>query len=95
MLGSFGGVNKRDFTCIQSLDGVLTFFEQEVFVFCCFLPEFLLPGPIVYVPRSDLFVTMGSDWNVHAYRYVFYILFKLFWDSIFVMYLKVFLIPFQ
>ncbi|XP_044732129.1 protein PTHB1 [Chrysoperla carnea] len=69
VLGSFGGVNKRDFTCIQSLDGVLTFFEQEVFVFCCFLPEFLLPGPIVYVPRSDLFVTMGSDWNVHAYRY--------------------------
>lgn len=54
---------------MQSLDGLLSFFEQESFSFCCFLSDFLLPGPICYLYRADAFVVSGSDWVLHAYRY--------------------------
>lgn len=68
VVGPFGGSQNRDFICVQSLDGLLTFFEQESFAFCCFLPNFLLPGPIVYVSKTDSFVTVGSTWDVDSYR---------------------------
>ncbi|KAF5296664.1 hypothetical protein FQR65_LT10204 [Abscondita terminalis] len=68
-IGPFGGVPTRDFICIQSLDGMLIFFEQESFAFCCFLPEFLLPGPLVYVQKSDSFVTVSSSWCLTSFRY--------------------------
>ncbi|KAK4875042.1 hypothetical protein RN001_011464 [Aquatica leii] len=68
-LGSFGGVLTRDFICVQSLDGLLTFFEQESFAFCCFLPEFLLPAPLIYVQKSDSFVTASSSWCLTSFRY--------------------------
>ncbi|KAJ3626277.1 hypothetical protein MTP99_016789 [Tenebrio molitor] len=67
--GPFGGTQNRDFVCVQSLDGLLTFFEQESFAFCCFLPEFLLPGPMVFVRRSDSFVTANSDWHIASFKY--------------------------
>lgn len=68
-LGPFGGVQNRDFLCVQSLDGMLSFFEQETFNFCCFLPDFLLPSPIVYVKSFDIFVTVASDWGLKSYKY--------------------------
>lgn len=68
VIGPFGGTQNRDFICVQSLDGVLTFFEQESFGFCCFLPSFLLPGPLVYVRKIDSFVTAGSSWKVESFR---------------------------
>lgn len=54
---------------MQSLDGLLSFFEQESFAFCCFLPDFLIPGPMCYLFRADVFLTCGSDWLLYAYRY--------------------------
>lgn len=69
LVGPFGGSPSRDFICVQSLDGLLSFFEQESFSFCCFLPDFLLPGPICYLFRADVFVTAGSDWVLQAFRY--------------------------
>lgn len=69
LIGPFGGSSNRDFICVQSLDGLLSFFEQESFCFCCFLPDFLIPGPICYLFRADVFVTSASDWILHAYRY--------------------------
>lgn len=67
-IGSFGGTQNRDFVCVQSLDGLLTFFEQESFSFCCFLSDFLLPGPLVFIKKSDSFVTCNSNWHVISYR---------------------------
>ncbi|XP_071050684.1 protein PTHB1 [Onthophagus taurus] len=67
--GSFGNVQNRDFICVQSLDGLLSFFEQETFNFCCFLSDFLLPGPLVYVRSSDSFITCGSSWKLESYSY--------------------------
>lgn len=67
-VGPFGGSQNRDFICVQSLDGLLTFFEQESFAFCCFLPNFLIPGPLLYNKRTDCFITSTSSWTIESYR---------------------------
>ena len=51
------------------MDGAVSFFEQESFSFSRFLPGFLLPGPIRYVPRTDSFITVSSTWQVESYKY--------------------------
>ncbi|XP_057670640.1 protein PTHB1 isoform X1 [Diorhabda carinulata] len=68
-VGQFGGSQNRDFICVQSLDGVLSFFEQENPTFCCFLPDFLLPSPVAYVKKTDSFVTGTDNWQLVSYRY--------------------------
>lgn len=55
--------------CVQSLDGCLTFFEQESFAFSRFLPNFLIPGAIAYTPQSDSFIVGSSNWSIESYRY--------------------------
>lgn len=67
-VGHFGGTLNRDFICVQSLDGLLTIFEQESFGFSCFLSVFLLPGPLAYVKKTDTFVTSGSNWYIQFFR---------------------------
>ncbi|XP_076243990.1 protein PTHB1-like [Calliopsis andreniformis] len=67
--GPFGGVRGRDFLCVQCLDGTLLFYEQEVFAFSQVLRNRLLPEPIVYISRNDLFVTGSSSWFLECYRY--------------------------
>ncbi|XP_012890623.1 PREDICTED: protein PTHB1 isoform X2 [Dipodomys ordii] len=67
--GPFGGVKGRDLICIQSVDGMLMVFEQESFAFGRFLPGFLLPGPLVYSPRTDSFITVSSCRQVESYKY--------------------------
>lgn len=54
---------------VQSYDGQLTFFEQEVQSFSRLLPDFLLPGPVAYMTASDSFVTTTAGLELVAYRY--------------------------
>lgn len=54
---------------VQSYDGQLTFFEQEVQSFRRLLPDFLLPGPLAYLTASDSFVTATAGLELVAYRY--------------------------
>lgn len=68
LVGGFGGVAGRDFLCIQSLDGTLLFYEQETLTLSRQLPNFLLPSPIIYVPHTDSFVVLTSNWFLHSYR---------------------------
>ena len=49
--GPFGIAKGKDYICVQSLDGELLFLEQERVSFSKFLPNFLVPGPICYVPQ--------------------------------------------
>jgi Bardet-Biedl syndrome 9 protein len=65
-----GSTTKRNrrFICVQSLDGTLSFFEQELFTFCRYLPGFLLPGQLAYAPSWDSFLTITS-WNVVCFKY--------------------------
>lgn len=81
--GKFGGVQNRDCLCVQvcfcvrtlqntlhlqSLDGVLSIYEQDVFTFSRFLPGSLLPGPLAYVSGLDAFITTSSNWHLHCYK---------------------------
>ncbi|KAG5343571.1 PTHB1 protein, partial [Acromyrmex charruanus] len=68
--GPFGGARGRDFLCIQCLDGTLLFYEQETPTFSLVLRNRLLPEPIVYVSRNDIFVTPSSSWILECYRQV-------------------------
>uniref|UniRef100_A0A4W5RT64 Bardet-Biedl syndrome 9 n=1 Tax=Hucho hucho TaxID=62062 RepID=A0A4W5RT64_9TELE len=67
--GTFGGVTDHHSLCIQSMDGMLMFFEQESYAFGRFLPGFLLPGPLCYCSRTDTFLTVSSARQVESYRY--------------------------
>ncbi|XP_030060352.1 protein PTHB1 [Microcaecilia unicolor] len=67
--GPFGGVKGRDLICIQSMDGMLMFFEQESYAFGRYLPGFLLPGPLSYSSRTDSFITVSSCRQVESYKY--------------------------
>mmetsp|Transcript_15360 Transcript_15360/g.31875 ORF Transcript_15360/g.31875 Transcript_15360/m.31875 type:complete len:870 (-) Transcript_15360:93-2702(-) len=68
--GQFGGVRDRDYICIQSLDGVLSIFEQDAFAFSRMLsPTFLLPGPICYMAKIDSFIICNNSMCIEAYRY--------------------------
>nr|XP_023662362.1 protein PTHB1-like isoform X2 [Paramormyrops kingsleyae] len=67
--GPFGGVTGHHFICIQSMDGMLMFFEHESYAFGRFLPGFLLPGPLCYCARTDSFITVSSARQVESYKY--------------------------
>ena len=67
-IGHFGGVINKDFMCVQSIDGAISIFEQESYTFSRFLPDFLLPNPIIYVDRTDSFVTLSSSYEVESFR---------------------------
>ncbi|KAL3855651.1 hypothetical protein ACJMK2_014858 [Sinanodonta woodiana] len=67
--GPFGGIKGKDFICVQSMDGTVSVFEQESFSFSRFLPGFVLPGPLVYVAKTDSFVTVSSSWQLECYKY--------------------------
>lgn len=54
---------------VQSYEGQLSFFEQEVPSFSRCLPDFLLPGPLAYVPASDSFVTSTAGLELVAYTH--------------------------
>ncbi|XP_060529140.1 protein PTHB1 isoform X3 [Cylas formicarius] len=69
VIGPFGGLQNRDFICVQTLDGLLVFFEQENQGTYVVLPDFLLPGPIVYVKSSDSFVTTNTGWELMSFKY--------------------------
>ena len=66
--GTFGGVKGRDFICVQSMDGLLSFFEQESSAFARFLPGFLIPGPIQYFSHIDSFLTGSSRGYLESYK---------------------------
>lgn len=67
-VGHFGKVVNKDFICVQSLDGTISVFEQESHAFSRFLPGFLIPSPLVYVEKTDSFVTISSAYEVESYR---------------------------
>ena len=51
------------------MDGQLSFFTQESATFTCFLPDFLLPGPIAHLPRTDSLITVNSAHTLQVFRY--------------------------
>eukprot|EP01050_Picozoa_sp_SAG11_P003351 SAG11_NODE_187_length_13061_cov_10.715322_15_plen_359_part_00 len=58
-----------DDICVQSMDGCLHFFNQEVASFKRFLPKFLLPGVLIYAPLHQSFITASSHMLVCCYKH--------------------------
>ena len=67
--GGFGGIEGADLICVQSMDGQISIIEREVLSFQRTLPNFLVPGPLCYLPRTDCFVTCNSGFDVECYKY--------------------------
>lgn len=67
--GQQGIKRMRDFICVLSLDGSLSFYEQESFSFSRFLPNFLLPSGLDYLPETDSFIVASSSQSIDSFRY--------------------------
>lgn len=67
--GPFGGVFAKDFICVQSIDGQLSFYEQESHTFSRFLDGYVLPSPICYVPKLDSFLLANTALELQCYKY--------------------------
>ncbi|XP_015121440.1 protein PTHB1 [Diachasma alloeum] len=67
--GPFGAARGRDFFCVQCIDGTLLFYEQESHTFVQTLKNRLLPEPIAYAPKNDVFITTTPGWCLECYRY--------------------------
>jgi Bardet-Biedl syndrome 9 protein len=67
--GPFGGVRGKDMLIVQSLDGKLQIFEQSAHAFSRQLVDCLIPGPIVYLPKLDAFITVNFAGVAECYRY--------------------------
>mmetsp|Transcript_13770 Transcript_13770/g.26699 ORF Transcript_13770/g.26699 Transcript_13770/m.26699 type:complete len:870 (-) Transcript_13770:352-2961(-) len=67
--GPFGGVEGKDYICVQSMDGQLQVFENGHLSFSRYLNNFLVPGPLAYVSKLDAFVTSNSAMHVECYKY--------------------------
>jgi Bardet-Biedl syndrome 9 protein len=68
-VGAFGRVDVGDYICVQSMDGQLSFFVHDSFAFSVFLPDFLTPGPLCYVARTDSIVTANSSRQLLSFQY--------------------------
>lgn len=67
--GPFGGVKGRDMVLVQSIDGKLSVFEQSAHAFTVQLYDVLFPGPIVYFPKLDAFITGHYSGSIECYKY--------------------------
>ncbi|XP_028176280.1 protein PTHB1 isoform X1 [Ostrinia furnacalis] len=67
--GPFGNVKTRDLFCIQGLDGSLSFFDQDTFLFMCIFQDVIIPGPVCYIPSCDSFIIGKSTWILEIYSY--------------------------
>ncbi|XP_072943968.1 protein PTHB1 isoform X2 [Epargyreus clarus] len=68
-IGPFGSSKARDLFCIQALDGTLSFFDQDTFLFMCIFNDIIVPGPVCYIANSDLFVMCKSNWVMEIFSY--------------------------
>lgn len=66
--GAFGSIKTRDFICIQGLDGSLSFFDQDTFIFMCIFNDIIVPAPVCYIANCDSFVICKSTWVLEIYR---------------------------
>ena len=50
------------------MDGQLSFFVHDSFAFSVFLPDFLTPGPLCYLARTDSIVTANSSRQLLSFQ---------------------------
>lgn len=62
------GLGAMDMIAVQGMDGTVTVFEGDARAFSCALDHFLLPGPWLYAPFMDAFLSCNSRFEVACYR---------------------------
>lgn len=66
--GKFGD-SEREMICIQSEDGILQFCDLNK-IFCSIKQNnFIIPGPIEYIPKVDCICIQNSCYELEAYKY--------------------------
>lgn len=68
--GQFGmESSKNDQICVQSIDGALYFFNDDDVLFKIQLPNFLVPGPMLYSKNTDSVIIANSNLEVESYNF--------------------------
>ena len=67
-LGRIGERN-YDLVFIQSIDGVISIYEQDHLINSVSLSEVIFPGPIDFLSRKDYFVVANTAYEVECYSY--------------------------
>ena len=65
--GKFG--KKELGICVQSIDGQLSFFNQETPQMQIQLADFYLPGPFIYAEDQDSIVVSNTCYEIECYSY--------------------------
>ena len=66
--GQFGKAH-HDMICVQSVDGLLTLINRDSVQMEVTLPDFYLPGPLIYAKHSDSFIISNTNFEIECYRY--------------------------
>ena len=67
--GRFGGSLDVEAILVQAYDGQIYIFEGGQQVHVTFLDDFLVPGPLLYMPESDQVITCSSAYELQSYAY--------------------------
>jgi hypothetical protein len=51
------------------VDGALFFFDREQQLYQIQLPDFLIPGPLIYAQKIDSLVVANTNLELECYRY--------------------------
>eukprot|EP00347_Sterkiella_histriomuscorum_P008020 403346677 len=66
--GTFGKSQKQ-IICVQSVDGALFFYEHETLLYQIQLPDFLIPGPLIYASAVDSIIITNTNLELESYRF--------------------------
>ena len=66
--GMFGKA-RNELICIQSVDGQLTIVNKDTLQLEITLPDFYLPGPLIYAKHSDSLIITNTNFEIECYRY--------------------------
>ncbi len=65
----FFGKARNELICVQSVDGQLTIINRDTVQIEIVLPDFYLPGPVIYAKQSDSFIVSNTNLEIECYRY--------------------------
>lgn len=67
-LGRIGDRN-YDIIFVQSLDGVISIYEQDSLVNMISLSEVIIPGPVNFLTRKECFLISNTNYEIECYSY--------------------------
>lgn len=66
--GKFGKA-RNELIWVQSVDGQFTILNKDTVQIEVTLPDFYLPGPVIYAKHSDSFIVSNTNFEIECYRY--------------------------